>query len=112
MSSDAGYAIVSTTVGSEGEARTLAHDLVAARLAGCVQILPIHSVYRWQGQVEDAPEHLLLIKIRAAAFATVAEHLRAIHPYEVPEIVMTRIEDGTQAYLGWLNDATEPSAPD
>lgn len=106
MSKDAGYAIVSTTVDTEDAAKTLARKLVAARLAACVQILPIHSVYRWRGEVEEAAERLLLIKTRAAMFEQIAEAIRAAHPYDVPEIVMTGIAAGADSYLAWLAEAT------
>lgn len=108
MSKDAGYAIVSTTVGTDDAAKNLARKLVAARLAACVQILPIHSVYRWQGEVEEAAERLLLIKTRAVMFESVADAIRADHPYDVPEIVMTGIAAGSDPYLAWLAEATQP----
>lgn len=107
MDQHATYAVVSTTVGTETEAKALARRLVEGRLAACVQILPIHSVYRWQGEVEAAEEHLLLIKIRAAAFEAVAEAIRLGHPYEVPEILMTPVVAGAPDYLAWLAAATK-----
>ena len=55
--------IVLSTVGSEEEARKIAHHLVEQQLAACVNIVPkIESVYRWQGKVESNREYLLLIK--------------------------------------------------
>ena len=96
--------MVWTTVGSEAEARNMARALVEGRLAACVQIVPVASVYRWEGAVEEAAEHLLLCKIASADFAAVEAAIRARHGYDVPEIVMTGIADGHAPYLAWLAD--------
>lgn len=101
-----GFAIVSTTVGSDAAAKDLARALVTARLAACVQILQVESVYRWDDAVETAAEWLLLCKIAAADFAEVTAAIRVRHSYDVPEIVMTSIEAGTPPYLDWLAATT------
>ena len=72
----------------------LARALVEARLAACVQIVPIESVYRWDGVVECACEWLLLCKIVAADFPLVTAAISARHSYDVPEIVMMPIDEG------------------
>ena len=63
--------IVLSTAGSQAEAEKIAQALVERRLAACVNVLPIHSVYRWQGKVESAAEFLLIIKTTAARYAQV-----------------------------------------
>ena len=100
-----GFAIVSTTTSSLEEARDLARALVEARLAACVQTLPIESVYRWKEAVETASEHLLLCKIAATDFPVAEAAIRARHSYDVPEIVMAPITAGHQPYLDWLAGA-------
>ena len=100
-----GYAIVSTTIGGEAEARTLARTLIEQRLGACVQILPITSVYRWDGAVEEASEQLLLCKIADTDYPQVEAAIRAVHPYDVPEIVMTPITAGHAPYFAWLDEA-------
>ena len=102
-----GFGVVSTTLGSQTEAREMARALVEARLAACVQIMPVASVYRWEDKVEEAAEHLLLCKIAATDFAAVEAAIRARHGYDVPEIVMTAIAEGSASYLGWLSEASE-----
>ncbi len=98
--------IVLSTAGSEEEARRIAQALVERRLAACVNIVgPIHSVYRWKGAVESAPEHLLILKTTAAAFPRVREAIRELHSYELPECVMLQIEDGGEEYLRWITDS-------
>ncbi len=97
-----GFAIVSTTVGTEAEARDLARSLIESRLSACVQMLPIQSVYRWKGSIDASQEHLLLCKISIADFAIVADAIRERHSYDVPEIVMMPIAAGAPLYLDWL----------
>ena len=100
MSGD--FAIVTTTLGGADAARLMARALVEARLAACVQIMPIASVYRWEGAIEEAPEQLLLCKIMAADFPAVEAAIRARHGYDVPEIVMSPIVAGHAPYLDWI----------
>ena len=97
-----GCAIVTTTVAGAEAAKALAHALVEARLAACVQILPITSIYRWNGGVEESEEAMLVCKITAADFDAVATAIKALHGYDVPEIVMTSLDAGDPPYLAWI----------
>jgi periplasmic divalent cation tolerance protein len=98
--------IVLTTTGSEEEAQKIAHHLVERHMAACVNIVPqISSVYRWQGEVEEAREWLLLIKTTADAFGKVQEAIAELHSYELPECVCLTIEDGSLNYLQWIADS-------
>lgn len=100
--------IVLTTAGSQQEAQKIAEALVAQRLAACVNIISgIHSVYRWQGKVEQADEWLLLIKTTESASAPVRDAITKLHSYEVPECIVLSIEDGTPAYLDWIGDSVK-----
>ncbi|MBA3003041.1 MAG: divalent-cation tolerance protein CutA [Desulfurivibrio sp.] len=97
------YIQVSTTVGSEEEAGAIARLLVEKRLAACVQVLgPITSHYHWQGKIETAGEYLCLAKSRAALYSEIEAAIKAIHPYEVAEIISTPIIGGSKEYLAWL----------
>lgn len=100
------YCIVHTSIDTPERARALAHALVEARLAACVQILPIHSVYRWEGRVCGESEQLLLIKTRSACYAALSAFVHEHHPYTTPELVRTPISGGAGAYLQWLDDQT------
>jgi len=83
-------------------AQHIASTLVEEGLAACVSLLPgVSSVYRWQGQVEHATETLLLIK-SAAPVALLGERLRALHPYELPELLAVEARSGLPAYLDWV----------
>ena len=101
--------IVTTTERQE-DARRIADLLVERRLAACVQIAgPVTSVYRWQGKVESAEEWQCQIKTRQALLDDVADAIREVHPYEVPEIVALPIVAGSREYLSWLEEQTNPS---
>lgn len=84
-------------------AERIATALVGERLAACVQQLPgLRSTYRWQGRVEHAGEILLLVKTAADRTAAVFERVRALHPYDVPELLALDARDGTPDYLDWV----------
>lgn len=86
----------------------LARELVQARLAACVSILPqIHSFYEWQGTLHEDKECQLLIKTQTARYAELQEKLLELHPYDVPEIIAIPLHAGLPAYLGWIEQQTE-----
>lgn len=95
--------VVLTTVGADFDARTLARALVEARVAACVNIIPaVQSVYRWENAVAEDGEQLLLIKTTATRLEELREALFARHPYEVPELVVLRIDEMSGPYSAWL----------
>ncbi|MFC5302161.1 divalent-cation tolerance protein CutA [Azospira restricta] len=101
--------LVFTNCPDPASAEALAAALVELRLAACANVLaPCRSVYRWQGQVEQADEVPLLVKTTAARYAALEAEIRARHPYELPEIVAVPIAAGLPAYLQWLADETRP----
>ena len=103
------FVLVTTTVDSESVARELGRSSVIARLAACAQVSsPITSVYWWDHAVRESAEWTVTLKTTRTRYAALAEHLRATHPYEVPEIVVTPIIDGDPAYLEWI--CTETNA--
>ena len=98
--------VIFVTAGSEAEAEKIARALVEEQLAACVNILsPIRSIYRWQGQVADDREWLLLIKTRAERFAAVESRVKALHSYQVPEVIALPIVAGAEGYLRWLRES-------
>jgi periplasmic divalent cation tolerance protein len=87
----------------------IARALVDERLAACVNVVPgVRSIYRWQGAVEDDAEVLLVIKTRAERLETLALRLRALHPYELPELVALPAVGGLGAYLEWVAKEAAP----
>jgi periplasmic divalent cation tolerance protein len=102
------HKLVLTTAGSKEEARRIARTLVERRLAACVNVIPqIESVYRWQGNIEEAEEWLLLIKTTSAAFERVRDAIRELHSYDLPECICLAIDGGSSAYLEWLQNSVE-----
>ena len=97
--------IVLSACESMDDARRIAHRLVEAELAACVNILPgVASVYRWKGKVEEASEVVLLIKSTRTLVAEIQREFREIHLYEVPELVVLSIAGGSAQYLAWLEE--------
>jgi len=103
----ADFVVVLITAPNEDAAAKMANDLVASRLAACVNIIRnIRSIYRWQGKIEDEGEVLMLVKTRKELFNDLQKRVRELHPYTVPEIIALPIIEGFEGYLGWLKEET------
>jgi periplasmic divalent cation tolerance protein len=101
------YFQVSTTLETESAAARIASALVEERLAACVHVIgPVRSTYRWKGVVEQATEWLCLAKTAEPRLPALLGRIRALHPYQQPEIVATPIVAGDQGYLDWLQRET------
>ena len=95
--------VVLVTTGSTEEAGKIARALVEERLAACVNLVPaIRSFYRWQGEIVDDAEVLLVVKSSRARFAALEERVRELHSYDVPEVLALEVGAGSAAYLEWL----------
>ena len=103
---DAVYAIVMTTCDEAANAKTIAKSLVERRLAACVQIFPMESIYMWEGKVNEAAEFMLFCKIKRADYPDVEAAIRELHSYKVPEVIEVPIENGFADYLGWISSVT------
>ena len=100
--------VVLVTAPSEDEARRIGQTLVGERLAACVNVVgPIRSIYRWEGAVQEEAEHLLIAKARREDVDTLAARVRALHPYEVPEVIALDVTAGSAPYLDWVQRATD-----
>jgi periplasmic divalent cation tolerance protein len=109
LMSDTQHVVVLTTLPAEADAAAFAHELVEARVAACVNLLPpMESVYRWEGAVQRDPERQLVIKTSRDRVGDLWERLRERHPYDVPEFIVLPIVDGSEAYLGWIRESTRP----
>lgn len=101
------YLLILSTAPDAETARQIGTALVEMQIAACVNVLPQgQSIYRWQGKVETADEHTLLIKTNAANLRVVEKELTERHPYDVPEFIAIPIEAGSSAYLAWISDST------
>jgi periplasmic divalent cation tolerance protein len=100
--------LVLTTASSKEEARKIGRALVERLLAACVNIVPqVGSIYRWEGEVEEAEEWLLIIKTTRSAFERVRDAIKELHSYDVPECVAVSIESGSMEYLNWLGESVK-----
>jgi periplasmic divalent cation tolerance protein len=102
--------LVLCTCPDEAVAVDIARILVKEGLAACVNRLsPVTSIYQWDGRLCEAPEQLLLIKTTPGRFEALETRLKALHPYEIPEIIAVPVVAGSRQYLAWLNSATDPT---
>ena len=102
------YVLVLTTVPDDGAlGRELARTLVQERLAACVSVLPVmHSTYRWEDQVAEDTERQVIIKTRRGHIEAITERLRALHSYDLPELLVLPVSEGSSAYLDWIAAST------
>jgi periplasmic divalent cation tolerance protein len=99
--------VVFITVPDAASGDRIAQALVEERLAACVsRVGPLRSTYRWSGAIESSDELLLLAKTTAARFDELAARVRALHPYQIPEIVALPVAAGFLPYLEWVAQET------
>jgi periplasmic divalent cation tolerance protein len=101
------YVVVLITTATPEEGRRIAQALVADRLAACVNIIsPIESVYRWQAQVHQERESLLMVKTVRDRVARLTQRVKELHSFQVPEVVALPICAGPADYLHWISEQT------
>ena len=104
--------VMVTTVGNEEQGNLIAQELLLRRHAACVNLLPgVRSVYRWQGRICRDTEILLLIKTLATEYHAVADTIRELHSYELPEILAFEVGRGEPNFLDWIAGALDKNAP-
>ena len=102
------YCVVLITASSRKEGEKIASALVKEKIAACVSIVsPVTSVFSWKGRLCKEREALLVIKTRRALFPRLATRVKALHSYEVPEIIALPIEAGWPEYLKWVAAGTK-----
>jgi periplasmic divalent cation tolerance protein len=84
----------------------LARTLVGKHLVACVNIVPVRSYYRWNGEFCNEQEHLLIAKTTKEKVEKVIEAIKDLHPYEVPEIIALPVIAGYLPYLDWVTEET------
>lgn len=98
------YIQVTTTTKKKEDAEKIAISLVERKIAACAQIAgPIISIYRWKGKIETAEEWQCVIKSRKNLYDEIEKAIRAVHTYEVPEIIAVPIVAGSVDYLEWID---------
>lgn len=94
--------VVLTTTSAREEAEQIAQTLITENLAACVNLVPIQSIYRWEGEICNGTEIQLIIKTDLNRFEQIQARIRAIHSYELPEIIAFPITQGSASYLRWI----------
>ena len=92
-------------------ARRIARHVVQERLAACANMMPIHSIYRWEGAVQEEPEVALFLKTRRALVPALEQAVRTLHPAQVPCIVAFDLVGGHAPYLAWVDAETSSPRP-
>ena len=94
-----------TCINNKDNAKTLAELIINNNLAACVNIIPIEqSVYLWNGKLESESEFQLMIKTDIEYKSSLEKLIKDNHPYELPEIIVINIDDGSNEYLNWINN--------
>ncbi len=101
--------VVFTTWPDAERARNAARTLVEEKLAACANLVAgVESIYRWQGAVETSAEVMVVLKTTIGRYPMLENRIRALHSYEVPEIIALRVADGLPAYLRWVEASSIP----
>jgi periplasmic divalent cation tolerance protein len=95
------------TTNSMDSAKNLAKGLVENKLAACVNIIPgVVSVYKWEGQLQEDHEHILMVKTRQELLPQVTDWVKSNHPYTCPEVISLPIQGGNPNYLDFVFNST------
>lgn len=97
------FIMVYVTVANKPEAEKIANELLKEHLIACANIIgPVSSHFHWSGKLDSAEEYLMIMKSRADLFAELEKRVKALHSYEVPEVVAVSIVEGSKAYFDWM----------
>ncbi|KAI9142841.1 CutA1 divalent ion tolerance protein-domain-containing protein [Paraphysoderma sedebokerense] len=100
--------VVYCTVPNEKAAQEIGSNLVSKKLAACVNIVPkVTSIYYWNDSIQKDEELLLIIKTRGTLIDELSRYIIQTHPYDTPELVSMKIEEGNQRYLNWIHGSTK-----
>jgi len=95
--------LVYVTAGSLEEAKDIGRALVTARLAACANIIPhMHSIYEWEGKLQEDTEAILIAKTTESLVGPVVEKVKALHSYTCPCVVSLPVSDGNREFLDWV----------
>ena len=99
--------VILVTVVNQEEAVRIGEELVNAKLAACASVVPgIQSIYRWKGKVTKAQEVLLILKSTKPRYRALEKAIKALHTYEIPEIIALQVKEGLDRYIGWVRSET------
>ena len=102
--------VVLVTAPTADVAASIARTLVEEGLCACGNVIPgVRSIYRWEGEIHDDAEALLVLKTERRALAELKVRLQELHPYQVPELLVLPVEDGLGPYLEWVAASVRPA---
>ncbi|CBH10742.1 divalent cation tolerance protein, putative [Trypanosoma brucei gambiense DAL972] len=105
------FSVCYVTTPTSEVAREISRILVSSNKAACVNIVPsVTSVYRWEGQLCEEQECLMMIKTRTELLQEVIDNVKKNHPYSTPEVVSVPISSGSEEYLKWVEENTMPTS--
>lgn len=108
----ASEAVVCLITTPQADAGAIASSLIDEQLAACVNIVPlVHSLYMWEGRLEQNDEALLVVKTTRPAVARLDALLRTIHPYDTFELISLDIVAGSHPYLEWIGKSVGVEQP-
>ncbi|HIJ56765.1 MAG TPA: divalent-cation tolerance protein CutA [Deltaproteobacteria bacterium] len=100
--------IVYMTAGSKDEARTIGKALVEGKLAACVNIIePMHSIYMWEGELQEDTEVVLIAKTTEGRVQELIDTVRSLHSYDCPCVLAVPVRTGNQAFLDWIRESVD-----
>jgi len=87
-------------------AHSLARALVDERLAACVNRVPCESTYRWEGEIHDDEEVILLAKTTDQHYDDLCERVCELHPHDVP--CLERFDEASvlDSFGEWVHEET------
>lgn len=101
------YILVLCTVEDKKQGKMIARQLISDGIAACVNIIPkLISIYRWDGEISEEEEALMLIKTKKPLFEQVRGRILQMHTYNLPEIISLDISNANKEYLNWINKET------
>ena len=94
--------VLMTAPGAE-VAETVVCGLLDERLVACGNVIPgAVSLYRWEGRVHRDEEVVVILKTLRRLVPRVLERAEELHPYDVPELLVQDVIDGSRAYVEWV----------
>lgn len=107
MEEESSYCIITTAFEDKENAENTIKALVEERLVVCAHTINIQSMYWWDGKIENHPEYFVQMKTKKSLFKEVEKRIKELHNYEVPEIAMIDIKDGSKEFLDWIEKETK-----
>ena len=103
------HIVVFITTKNSAQAKKISHELIKEKLIACANIVQgVQSVFWWKKKVDQSQEVLLIVKTRQNLFPKLAKRVKALHSYQVPEIIALPILAGNPDYLKWIDESVEP----